>query len=126
VQVLAPHPWPNTYETEVAPPSIVAETLTADLIHAGGLGQFVIDLTHTWNDLTETERLQAAWEDEHGTDMDPEVFRRETLSQLQGVSLGMMARATGLSKQYCSLTRRGKYVPHRRHWIAIRNISETE
>lgn len=38
-----------------------AESLAAELDDAGGLGQFVIDLMHTWNELTEIERLQAAW-----------------------------------------------------------------
>lgn len=38
---------------------------------------------------------------------------------LQDVSLGMMAKATGLSEQYCSLIRRGEYVPHPRHWASL-------
>jgi len=48
---------------------------------------------------------QAVWEAEHGTDTDPEVFRQEILSHLGGVSLRAMAKATGLSEQYCSLIR---------------------
>lgn len=40
---------------------VEAEILAADLIEAGELGQFVIDLMHAWGDLTERERLQAAW-----------------------------------------------------------------
>ncbi len=69
---------------------------------------------------------QAAWEGKHGNEADPEVFRREILPQLQGVSLGVMAKATGLSEQYCSLIRRGKCVPHRRHWGGFRKIIDTE
>ena len=40
---------------------VKAETLSAELIDAGGLGQFVIEIMDFWNDLTERERLQAAW-----------------------------------------------------------------
>lgn len=66
---------------------------------------------------------QAAWEAEHGTEADPEVFRREILPHLQKVSLGRMAKATGLSEQYCSLIRRGLYVPHPRHGELFRNVA---
>lgn len=62
---------------------------------------------------------QAMWETEHETETDPEVFQGEILPQLQGVSLRVMAKATGLSEQYCSLIRRGKYAPHRRHSDAL-------
>ncbi len=65
---------------------------------------------------------QAAWETEHGSEVDPEVFQRDILPKLQGVSLGTMARATGLSEQYCSLIRRGFYIPHARHWTALREL----
>lgn len=67
---------------------------------------------------------QAAWEAEHGMEADPEVFRREILPELQGVSLGVMAKATGLSEQYCALIRRGEYVPHGRHWTLLLNVTE--
>jgi hypothetical protein len=69
---------------------------------------------------------QAAWEVEHGTDADPEVFRHEILPQLQEVSLGRMAKATGLSEQYCSLIRRGLYVPHQRHWTTLRILIDDD
>lgn len=71
-------------------------------------------------------REQAAWEAEHGTDMDLEVFRQEILPQLQEVSLGVLATATGLSEQYCSLIRRGLYVPHRRHWPNLATIENVD
>lgn len=64
---------------------------------------------------------QAAREAEHGVEADPDEFRREILSLLQGLSLGAMAKATGLSEQYCSLIRRGLYVPHQRHWQVLKN-----
>jgi CRISPR-associated endonuclease Cas1 len=62
------------------------------------------------------------WERIHGDGFDPEVFRREILPKLAGVPLSRMVKATGLSKLYCSLIRRGVYVPHPRHWEALRNV----
>jgi len=40
---------------------IEAETLAAELADSGGLGWFVICLTGRWNDLSDRDRLQAAW-----------------------------------------------------------------
>ncbi len=70
------------------------------------------------------EELRGAGEDPAHTEAtrqrrgeaDPEVFRREILPGLQAVSLGTMARATGLSEGYCSFVRRGIKVPYQRHW----------
>jgi hypothetical protein len=41
-----------------------AATLATDLEAAGGLGQFVLDFMHTWNDISIRDRLVAAfvWE----------------------------------------------------------------
>ena len=33
-----------------------------------------------------------------------------------------MAQVTGVSEQYCSLIRRGKYVPHCRHLAALARL----
>ena len=38
-----------------------AETLATELAATGGLGHFVCDLFHTWNDLTDRDRLAAAY-----------------------------------------------------------------
>ncbi len=65
---------------------------------------------------------QAAWESVYGSKTYPEVFLREILPHLQGVSLGVMAKATALSEQYCSQIRRGQYVPHQRHWMALSKL----
>ncbi len=40
---------------------IEAETLADDLEASGGLGHFVCDLMHTWNDLSDRDRLAAAF-----------------------------------------------------------------
>lgn len=68
--------------------------------------------------LKERWAAQRAWDDEEG-EADPEVFRREILPQLQGVSLTRLADASGLSLQYCGLIRRGLKVPHPRHWANL-------
>jgi len=65
--------------------------------------------------LKERWAAQRAWDDEEG-EADPEVFRREILPQLQGVSLTRLSEVSGLSVQYCGLIRRGLKVPHPRHW----------
>jgi hypothetical protein len=42
---------------------------------------------------------------------------------LAGVTVGAIARATGLSKAYSSQVRNGKYVPHPRHWPALAELT---
>lgn len=59
---------------------------------------------------------QRAWEAEHGFKVDPEAFTRDIMPQLTEISLTLLANATGLSVQYCSLIRGGLKVPHQRHW----------
>jgi hypothetical protein len=54
-----------------------------------------------------------------GNDLD---FAQDVLPRLQGVSLDRMARATGLSRSYCSFVRRGLKVPHRRHWSPLKTL----
>jgi hypothetical protein len=73
--------------------------------------------------LERRQREAAVWEAEHGAEaFDDEVFRTEILPSLQGVSLGTMAKVTGLSVQYCGLVRRGLRIPHPRHWDGLRQL----
>jgi len=67
----------------------------------------------------------AAWDAEHDR-ADPEIFRREILPGLADVPLGALMRATGLSKRYVWLIRRGGYVPHPRRWEALRGLAALE
>jgi CRISPR-associated endonuclease Cas1 len=55
---------------------------------------------------------------------DPEEFRRRILPGLQAVPIEEMARATGLSVRYCSMIRRGLYMPHPRHWEVLKLLGE--
>ncbi len=74
--------------------------------------------------LVKRRQDQAAWEAEHSAEADPEEFQREIQPYLQGITLGAMAKATGLSEQYCSLIRRGLKVPHRRHWEQLQHLTD--
>jgi hypothetical protein len=56
---------------------------------------------------------------------DPEVFASEILPMIQELPLSDLARATGLSAGYLSLIRRGKKIPHPRHWPAMRSCGTT-
>jgi hypothetical protein len=64
----------------------------------------------------------AAW-DRANPRPDPEFFRRDILPGLQHCSPQRMADATGLSRPYCTLIREGTYIPHPRHWEALRQMT---
>ncbi len=53
---------------------------------------------------------------------DPEVFEREILPGLQGIQTAEIVRATGLSRQYAAMIRRGTHTPHPRHWEALSTL----
>jgi len=55
---------------------------------------------------------------------DPAIFTSEILPALRGVTAGEMARATGLSRPYCSMIKRGAYVPHPKHWDAFAELAQ--
>jgi len=63
-------------------------------------------------------REEIEWDRMHDKP-EPEVFTREILPLLEGVSLGKMKAATGLSVTTCAKVKRG-YVPHPRHWSSLR------
>jgi hypothetical protein len=68
-------------------------------------------------------REEIEWDRTHDKP-DPSVFTREILPLLEGVSLSKMKAATGLSVTMCARVRRG-YVPHPRHWAALRQLGST-
>jgi CRISPR-associated endonuclease Cas1 len=71
--------------------------------------------------LLRTKWEAAQWERQHKRP-DPAEFRKKILPKLKSVSLGQMVKATGLSLIYCSLVRRGVYVPHPRHWRVLKSL----
>jgi hypothetical protein len=54
--------------------------------------------------------------------LDPATFEREIKPKLKTVSLLETMRATGLSRTYCGMIRRGVRIPHPRHWEALRDL----
>lgn len=64
-------------------------------------------------------KWDAAYPDLH---VDEAAFAREIVPHLQSLPLSVISKHTGLSQQYCSLIRRGLYIPHPRHWDALRNL----
>lgn len=67
------------------------------------------------------KREAAKW-DRHNNRPDAKEFAKKILPNLQGVPIEKMARAAGLSLMYCSLIRRGLYVPHPRHWETLMSV----
>jgi CRISPR-associated endonuclease Cas1 len=67
-------------------------------------------------------REATEWDRTHPNRPDPEQFVTEILPALQGIPLRQMMKRTGLSLRYCSLIRRGLYVPHPMHWDRLRSL----
>ena len=55
---------------------------------------------------------------------DLHAFARRFLPKLRAVPPCVMAEATGLSEGYCSCVRRGRKVPHARHWATLAGLGE--
>jgi len=68
------------------------------------------------------ERLK--WKD-LGLDVDQEKerFGRDILALLQGIPLSHIMKATGFSRRYASLARRGLYTPHPVHYDALAKLA---
>ncbi len=64
----------------------------------------------------------AEWERNQIGESDPAIFEKEIGPKLGNVSLAETMRATGLSRTYCGMIRRGVRVPHPRHWEALRAL----
>jgi hypothetical protein len=69
---------------------------------------------------------RANWKD-LGLDVDQEKerFKRDLLPLLQGIPLSRIMKATGFSRRYASLARRGLYTPHPVHYDALATLVGT-
>jgi hypothetical protein len=67
-------------------------------------------------------RANSDWERNQTGAADPAIFEKEIRPKLGSVSLLETMRATGLSRTYCGMIRRGVRVPHPRHWEALRDL----
>jgi len=68
---------------------------------------------------------RAEWETNHtGMDLDHEKnrFKDEILPLLNGFSLSEIMQATGLSKRYVSIIRKGQYTPHPMHYQKLEKL----
>lgn len=65
-------------------------------------------------------RANAAWKRRNPGVVEPDTYTREIGPKLGAISLAVLMKATGLSRPYCAMIRRGARVPHPRHWEALR------
>jgi CRISPR-associated endonuclease Cas1 len=71
-------------------------------------------------------KANRAWEHDEPVDMDPDRYQREVFPRLADVPLKTIVAATGLTMASCSLIRRGKMVPHPRHWRSLSKLRQPE
>jgi len=69
--------------------------------------------------LARRQREAQEWERTHAGSANPAEFTRIILPKLRHVTLREMMQATGFSSGYCSMIRKGKHIPHPRHWKAL-------
>jgi hypothetical protein len=62
------------------------------------------------------------WDRNQTEEADTAIFEKEIGPKLKAVSLLETMRATGLSRTYCGMIRRGVRIPHPRHWEALREL----
>ena len=67
----------------------------------------------------ERQREENDWKAAYPERPRPETFRTDVLARIQSVSLGELARRTGLSVAYCARIKRGEEVPHLRRWSLL-------
>jgi CRISPR-associated endonuclease Cas1 len=78
----------------------------------------------SWSGMRGFQRVKAAdraWGSRK--DADPAHFRTVILPKLQGLPLRQLAVVTGMSTTTCSLIRRGRQVPHPRHWQPLLDLA---
>jgi len=55
---------------------------------------------------------------------EPGTYERDVRHRLEGVPAAAIARATGLSRGYSQLIKRGEAVPHPMWWEALRKLRQ--
>lgn len=69
--------------------------------------------------------LNAKWEAQHREIPSPAVFKSEILPRIREIPVAVLVAATGLSTSACKKIRSGDFVPHPRHWSAIKSIQKS-
>lgn len=67
---------------------------------------------------------ERAWESTNEKP-DPALFQTEILPAIQAIPTSQLERATGLSRRYIAMVRRGEQTPHPRHWQAFIKATDT-
>jgi len=93
-------------------------TLGADPAHGGKARR----LRSTRN--SEVQKANLAWERVQTRIPEPEEFTRSVLPMLQGVQVGKVVKASGLSWAYCSKIKKGQFAPHPRHWEPLESVAK--
>lgn len=78
----------------------------------------------SWAGMSAFQRVKAAdraWGPRETAD--PTYFRTEILPKLEGLPLRQLEVVTGMSTSTCSLIRRGRQVPHPRHWQPLLELT---
>jgi hypothetical protein len=75
--------------------------------------------------VAESRRASVEWERSNGPAPEPEVFRRDVLPLIQGLSAAKLAELTGLSRAYCAAILRGERTPHPRWWSVLGDLAES-
>ncbi len=68
-------------------------------------------------------REEQEWEEAGGEQQGPSVFIEQIIRLIQPLSTSLLTRNAGLSRNYCLDVRAGRYVPHPRHWEALRRAT---
>jgi CRISPR-associated endonuclease Cas1 len=112
-----------TYREQQAADSLSSGRQTLRALRAQGQDPSQTDaaLAKRRDTMQRRKQEEQEWDALHGQEtVDPAQFVREILPDLKDFSLSVLAARTGLSQQYCSEIRRGLYIPHPRHWEALR------
>ena len=75
--------------------------------------------------LSASRQATAEWDRSNGPRPNADVFRREVLPLIEGISPAKLAEATGLSRPYCGAILRRHRVPHPRWWGALSTCAST-
>jgi hypothetical protein len=107
--------------------SCALELTTAGLIKAARIGRIAAQSNKAQELRAETQRqhasAKAGWNPSDLPDwLNEETYRREIQPRLKGVTLSALALALGISIPYAVDVRKGRRVPHPRHWEKLAGL----
>ena len=66
--------------------------------------------------------VRAAWRRAHPSGANVVIYERDILPYLATISARQIAEVTSLSRNYASTIKSARFVPHERHWDALRRL----